>query len=206
MRVIVAPGAQAAGDDLVASVARSLAGPEGEVVSLAVAGLAHPSRSLTPAQVHMVRAALLGRDPSGRDMDSERDGTRVGYVCTGQRRGATALRGAGADRVVAVVDHLGLSWDSPLRGPNDDGLGPRFPRTDAVYVPETVQNRLRGGPGVTIPLATVVGVRDDKALTEWEREMVDALDLRVVSVELVPVAVIAAHLGLRLAAAVVLQA
>ena len=106
---------------------------------------------------------------------------------------------------MAVADHVGLTWDSPLRGPNDDRLGPRFPRTDGVYAPEIVRERLASGLSVTISVATVAGVRDDTDLTEWEREMVDALHIRVVSSELVPVAVIAAHLGFRLAAAVILQ-
>ena len=109
------------------------------------------------------------------------------------------------DRSVAAADHVGLTWDSPLRGPNDSRLGPRFPRTDGLYVPEIVQKRLAPGLGATISIATVAGVRDGGALTAWEQEMVDALGIGVVSTELVPVAVIAAHLGFRLAAAVVLQ-
>jgi purine-nucleoside phosphorylase len=113
--------------------------------------------------------------------------------------------GTGRPAVVAIADHVGLTWDSPLHGPNDERIGPRFPRTDGVYAPEAVRERLGSDLGVTISVATVAGVRDDRALTTWEREMVGVLRVGVVSAELVPVAVIAAHLGLRLAAAVILQ-
>ena len=187
MRVVVALGAEAAGDNRVAAVAQSLAGHDGEVVALPVAGLVFPSRPLTPAEVHLVREALVGGD------------TIVGYVCAGRPVGESAAEG-----VVAVADHVGLTWDSPLRGPNDDRLGPRFPRTDGVYAPEIAQERLASGLSVTISVATVAGVRDHTDLTKWEREMVDALHIRAVSSGLVPVAVIAAHLGFRLAAVVIL--
>jgi hypothetical protein len=187
MRVVVALGAEAAGDTRAATVARTLAGHDGEVVALPVAGPVFPSRQLTPAEVHLVREVLVGGD------------TIVGYVCAGREVGGSATEG-----VVAVADHVGLTWDSPLRGPNDDRLGPRFPRTDGVYAPEVVQERLASGLSATISVATVAGVRDHTDLTTWEREMVDALHIRAVSSGLVPVAVIAAHLGFRLAAVVIL--
>ena len=113
MRVIVAPQAEAAGDTVLAAVARSLAGPDDEVVSLPVTGLASPSRPLTPAEVHLVRTALSGGDPI------------VGYVCAGR-----AVGDAGAEGVVAVAvtDHVGLTWRlSACAGPTTTVSALAFP-------------------------------------------------------------------------------
>ena len=107
--------------------------------------------------------------------------------------------------VAAVSDHVSLHSTSPLRGPNDDRFGPRFPGIARIYAPEVVLERCGGVLGVTISASTVAGVRDDGSLSAWEQEMTSVLDISVVSAELVPVAIVAAHLGFRLAAAVVMQ-
>ena len=39
-------------------------------------------------------------------------------------------------RLVAISDHLNLQGSSPLIGPNDDTLGPRFPDMSDAYDPE----------------------------------------------------------------------
>jgi purine-nucleoside phosphorylase len=40
--------------------------------------------------------------------------------------------------LMALTDHIGLWADSPLRGPNEDTLGPRFPDMSRVYNPALV--------------------------------------------------------------------
>ena len=62
----------------------------------------------------------------------------VGYVCVGRPAAAReGARAAGAGAVIAVTDHANLTWRSPLTGPNDDSVGPRFPSMTGVYAPET---------------------------------------------------------------------
>jgi purine-nucleoside phosphorylase len=39
-------------------------------------------------------------------------------------------------QLICIRDHLNMLGDSPLRGPNDDRLGPRFPDMSAAYDPE----------------------------------------------------------------------
>jgi purine-nucleoside phosphorylase len=121
----------------------------------------------------------------------------VGYVCTGR-----ALGSLGAGSVVAVRDHVGLTWRSPLMGPNEDRLGPRFPVLEGLYVPEVVRQCLE--PSWDVAVEVVAGVEDDGRLTEFEAEAVAVSGIEVASQELVPVALLAAHLGIRLAAAVVI--
>ena len=46
--------------------------------------------------------------------------------------------------LVAISDHLNLQGTSPLVGPNDDALGPRFPDMTDAYDPELPRGRARG--------------------------------------------------------------
>ncbi len=123
----------------------------------------------------------------------------VGYVCPG-----VDLVGPRTGQVVVVLDHADLCWRSPLTGPNDNLVGPRFPRVDAVYEPEEAQSRVAAAPGVTISSAVVGGVHDEGRVSDWEVQTAIALGIDVVSSRLVSVAVVAAHMGVRLAAAVII--
>ncbi len=206
MRVLIAPDIDLAAGSRGTAVAAALAGEGGEVVSLAQVGLcAWRGRILSAAETLLVRealgagpAAVRGRECPGAEGDER---PVVGYVCAGRWTDACAQ--ARGD-VVAVVDHAGLTWYSPLAGPNDEAVGPRFPRVDGVYVPEMVSERVGSLPGVTINSAVVAGVRHQDASSEWEQHMVDSLGFPASSTTLVPVALIASHVGMRMAAAVLL--
>ena len=202
MRVLVAPGLDLSPGSRAAAVAAALAGSEGRIVSLAALGVpALTGRPLSQAEVALVREALAGdpqaRSAAGAEAAPAGSPPVVGYVCEGRPLAAT-VRGT----VIAVCDHAGLTWRSPLNGPNDDSVGPRFPRVDEVYVPHAVIERVTGLPGVTINSATVAGVRDQEHPSDWERQMAGAVAIPAVSTALVSVAIIAAHMGARLAAAV----
>ena len=206
MRVLVGPRADAGaagpfddvepGRGLAADAARALAGPRGDVISLGQIGVGNLSRSLSAAEVALLREALKA-PPSEEAL--------VGYVCLGATpgpcaEGEAAGRLGGGSGLVAVSDHVNLTWRSPLTGPNDDAVGPRFPSMTGIYAPEMVVDRL-APEGIIVRPVVVAGVSDDHSLNAFE---VGMEAYQAASSELVPVAIVAAHMGVRLAAVVVL--
>jgi len=171
-------------DQLAAAMCRRLAGEGGTVVSLAALGLNNPYRALSAAEVEALRGAL--RDERGV----------VGYVC----RGASAPGGRAG--WVAVTDHANLTWRSPLVGPNDERVGPRFPSLAGVYAPEAALTLGVEQDGIIVAPGVVAGVADDRAMSDYETDMVARLGPAAVSSELVAPVIVAAHMGLRVAAVV----
>ncbi|MCX8032067.1 MAG: hypothetical protein N3B14_01525 [Thermoleophilia bacterium] len=198
MRVLISPQADRTLAPEAVDVARALAGSEGQVIHLWQVGVRNLSRNLTPAEVSLLRGALLGSPADGR---TDRDQI-VGFVCQGVGLGEWA----GKRGVVVPTDHANLTWRSPLRGPNDDAVGPRFPNMDNVYAPDVALQLLSACAADMIVFAgTVAGVTNEISLTPFEKAVTKAQQHTAASSELVPVAIVAAHIGLRVAAAVVLS-
>jgi purine-nucleoside phosphorylase len=101
-----------------------------------------------------------------------------------------------------VTDHANLTWWSPLRGRNDATLGPRFPVMAGLYRPEVVEERLPDDDRVAGIVAQVTKADGISGHEAWAMQ---ALGLTVATVELAPVAILAAHLGYGLAAVVVVD-
>jgi len=213
MRVFVGPRTDLRHDCLAAQAARALAGPGGEVVALRDVGVPTLTRPLSQAEVALMRDALrrasLRKAVEGAGVmggASAEGEAVVGYLCRGVllRPGATldAPNGSGQTGpwLVAVSDHADLTWRSPLTGPNDASVGPRFPSMTGVYRPEAVLDRLGAVEGMIVMPGVVAGVRDDARPTVFEADMARALGHVAVSSELVPVVIVAAHMGLRVAA------
>ena len=72
-----------------------------------------------------------------------------------------------------------------------------------IYSPEMVVDRL-AVEGIIVRPAIVAGVSDDHCLNAFEAEVIRTEAYQAASSELVPVAIVAAHMGVRLAAVVVL--
>jgi hypothetical protein len=174
--------------------ARALAGPGGALVSLADVGVTNFSRQISAAEVALLRSAL--RAPTA---DSDEDGREiVGYVCGGR----PAVPGAAFETGFSVVvdDHVNLTWRSPLTGANDDSAGPRFPSLTGTYASDLATGRLSAAEGMIVRCGVVAGVFDPERLNEFEAEAVERHAYAAISAELVPVVIVAAHMGLRVAA------
>jgi hypothetical protein len=210
VRVLVSPNASVAPNGR--AIAAGLAGDGSDVIDLAQFGVRNLSRRLSRAEIHALRKALLGlglgQEPRPRDPD---DGV-VGYVCTGvsvsDQVAEESMQSAGdmspVAGLVAVTDHANLTWYSPLTGPNDDSLGPRFPVTAGLYRVDAVTSVLPAAEAI------VAAVWDDADLSPFEERVIregpksGGPRFAAASAELSSVAILAAHLGYGLAAAMII--
>jgi len=153
MRVLLGPHTLPGDSSTKADIAGALAGREGLVVSLAEAGVTDLSRPITQAEVNLVREALVGqevcrsrswaREEAGGPVEASLVGYVCGGVCDAWESAAVPHKADEPNtQVVAVADHVNLTWRSPLRGRNDDSVGPRFPSMPHIYAPEVVRERL----------------------------------------------------------------
>jgi purine-nucleoside phosphorylase len=102
-------------------------------------------------------------------------------------------------RLVAISDHLNLQGSSPLAGPNDDMLGPRFPDMSDAYDPEyralardaAARLGLELGEGV---YAAWLGPAFE---TPAEIRMMRTLGADLVGMSTVPEVLAARHMGIR---------
>lgn len=202
LRVLVTPGAERLPGAM--DVARRLAGEAASVEISSSYGVRTLRRELSQAEVNSLRRALLGLRPGDALRPRPAGETVVGLVFAGKPApgsawpsdtggGSTTQTGGGP---LAVADHANLTWRSPLRGPNDESLGPRFPALAGLYRPGIVRERLPEVAGEEV----VASVGDVARLTNLEGEIVTRHGFAVLTNELAPVAIAAAHLGYGLAA------
>jgi hypothetical protein len=188
MKVLVGPRTDLGAEAQVAALCQRLAGEDGSVISLRDLGVKNLYRQLSSAEIEAIRDELR--------KDRDADGGLIGYVCLGVH----APRGQSA--WVAVADHANLTWRSPLIGPNDEHTGPRFPSLDQAYAPEAALARVGGTDGMIVVCGVVAGVGDDRAMGDYETEVIQRHGWAAASSELVAPVIIAAHMGLRVAAVV----
>lgn len=94
---------------------------------------------------------------------------------------------------VLIADHINLTGRSPLLGPNDDRLGPRFPDMSAAYTP-----RLRALARTIDPSleeAVYLGLSGPTYETPAEVRMVAAMGGELVGMSTVLETIAAAHAG-----------
>jgi purine-nucleoside phosphorylase len=107
-----------------------------------------------------------------------------------------------AGDLMLITDHLNLIGDSPLRGPNDDHFGPRFPDMTNVYTPALLDLARQSAAELGIKLAEGVyaALRGPAYETPAEVRMLRTLGADAVGMSTVPEAIVARHGGLNLLA------
>jgi len=102
-------------------------------------------------------------------------------------------------QLVILSDHLNLLADSPLRGPNDERVGPRFPDMSDAYDPEL--RALAAAAGVEMGLALREGVYAGSPGPAYETpaevRMLRALGADLAGMSTVPEVIAARHMGAR---------
>jgi purine-nucleoside phosphorylase len=104
--------------------------------------------------------------------------------------------------VVALSDHLNLIGRNPLRGPNDDRLGTRFPDMSEVYSRGLRALALEEARRLGVPLRTGVYacLSGPSYETPAEIRMLRTLGADVVGMSTVPEAIVARHTGMEVLA------
>ncbi len=104
-----------------------------------------------------------------------------------------------AGDICVVTDHINLSGRNPLRGPNDDSLGPRFPDMCRCYDPKLIALAEKTALELDILLRRGIyaWVTGPNLETAAEYRYIRAIGADLVGMSTVPEVIVARHTGLR---------
>lgn len=162
------------------------AGTVGGVQVIVLAGRVHGYEGYTPEEVtRPVRVlAAVGVDA---------------IVLTNSAGGIDTTYRAGD--LMIIDDHLNLTGENPLRGPNDERLGPRFPDMTHAYDRKLVSALEKASLSLGRPVhrGVYAGVAGPSYETPAEIRMLRTLGASAVGMSTVHEAIVARHSGLRVA-------
>ena len=98
-----------------------------------------------------------------------------------------------------IEDHIGLFMENPLRGPNDDRLGPRFPDMSQPYDKSLLRlaRSLATEDRLFVQQGVFVAVPGPNLETRAEYRLLRQMGADVVGMSTVPEVIVAVHSGLR---------
>lgn len=101
--------------------------------------------------------------------------------------------------IMVITDHINLFPDSPLRGKNDERLGPRFPDMSHVYNKTFVAKAIEIGKaqGVEMKKGVYAGVMGPCFETPAEYRFFRIIGADAVGMSTVPEAIVATHAGIK---------
>lgn len=104
--------------------------------------------------------------------------------------------------ILTLSDHLNLLGTNPLRGPNNERFGPRFPDMTQVYDPALRDLAVDEATklGLTLKSGVYAAVPGPSYETPAETRMLRTLGADVVGMSTVPEAIVARHMGLKVLA------
>jgi purine-nucleoside phosphorylase len=104
-----------------------------------------------------------------------------------------------AGDLMLIADHINLLGDSPLIGPNDERLGPRFPDLSTAY-DASLRDVARGvasARGITLREGVYVAVAGPNLETRAEYRFLRGIGADAVGMSTVPEVLVAVHAGMR---------
>lgn len=101
--------------------------------------------------------------------------------------------------LMLITDHINMMGEDPLRGPNEERLGPRFPATVGAYTPQLRALALAVAAEMGFPLRQGVysPIPGPCYNTSAELRMLQQLGSDAVGMSTVPEVVTAAHMGMK---------
>ena len=104
--------------------------------------------------------------------------------------------------LMLLTDHINLSGDNPLFGPNVDALGPRFPALTDAYDPDLAARARAAAQraGVDLREGVYVMLAGPNYETRAELRMLRGLGADAVGMSTVPEVIVARHAGVRILA------
>ena len=104
-----------------------------------------------------------------------------------------------AGDLVLIRDHINLMGDNPLRGPNEDRWGPRFPDMTKAYNPEWIGFTLKqaGALGMLLHTGVYAGNAGPSLETPAEYAYLHQIGADLVGMSAVPEVIAAQHIGFK---------
>ena len=101
--------------------------------------------------------------------------------------------------LMLIRDHLDMLRDHPLRGPNDDRLGPRFPDMTHAYAAElrALAKEAAAAAGIRLEDGVYVAMPGPTYETPAEVKMLQTLGANATGMSTVPEVIVARHMGAR---------
>lgn len=107
-----------------------------------------------------------------------------------------------AGRLMCISDHINMTGQSPLTGPNCDAFGPRFPDMSTVYDAQLIAKALSSATslGLRLERGVYVGVCGPQMETPAETRFFRHMGADAIGMSTVLEAIAARHMGLRVLA------
>ncbi len=101
--------------------------------------------------------------------------------------------------IMVIADHINLTGESPLVGPNEDRWGPRFPHMINAYDKKLVQLAIKSGEtlGVTVKSGTYAGLKGPGLETPAEIRYLRTIGADAVGFSTIQEVIAAIHGGMR---------
>lgn len=108
---------------------------------------------------------------------------------------------ASAD-LLFVEDHLNLTGDNPLTGPNDENIGPRFPDMSRVYDPAfcPIVHETARRMGVPVRDGVFAELKDEGQVDSADASVLVRSGADMAGIGVVPAAIVVRHAGGRVLA------
>ncbi|NDV60873.1 purine-nucleoside phosphorylase [Puniceicoccales bacterium CK1056] len=102
-------------------------------------------------------------------------------------------------QLMAIEDHINFMGDHPLRGPNDNASGPRFPDMTAAWDPRlrNILMETASAEGIPLHSGVYLAVSGPSFETPAEVRAFSGMGANAVGMSTVPECIVARHCGLR---------